>query len=84
MLSFLISIPGKLKLWISITGAVMVALAVAYLKGRSAGAAASEAANMKRRQAAIKKSREIENDVSSLSDDELDRRLSRWMRDDER
>jgi hypothetical protein len=84
LLGIIGAIPGKLKLWLSIAGAVIVAIAVAYFKGRASGHAASEAAELKRRQAAIKTARRIEGNVESLSDDELDRRLSRWVSDGER
>jgi len=80
MLALITALPGKLKLWISIAGAVIVAVAIAYMRGRSAGADARDAAEMKRRQAAMKEARKIENEVAGLSDDELDRRLSRWLR----
>ena len=80
MLTFITALPGKLKLWISIAGAVIVAVAVAYVRGRSAGSDAADAAQAKRRQAAMKKAREIENEVSGLSDSDLDKRLSRWLR----
>ncbi len=82
MLAFLFSLPSKLKLWLAISGAVIVAVAGAYLKGRSAGKEASEAAAMKRKMHAIKDAKRIENDVESLSESELDRRLSRWVSND--
>jgi hypothetical protein len=80
MLTLITAIPGKLKLWFSIAGAVIVAVAIAYMRGRSAGSDAAEAAELKRRQAAMKQARKIEDEIACLSDDELDRRLSRWIR----
>lgn len=81
MIGFLLDLPGKLKLWLAVAGGVIVAVGTAYLRGRSAGKDAAKAAARKRNEIAVKKARKIESDVEKLGPDELNKRLSRWLRD---
>jgi hypothetical protein len=78
MLSWILSPLGR---WLSLAGAVVATLGVAWLKGRVAGKAAWEQKRRAARDQAMKKSSEIRHDVQNDSDAALDRRLDRWMRD---
>ena len=67
--------------WAMLAAAVMGALGIAWLRGRSAGKAAWEAKRQAVRDYAIRQSGKIRHDVQNSSDSALDRRLDRWMRD---
>lgn len=67
--------------WLSLAGAVVGALGVAWLKGRTAGKAAWKVKRRAAREQATRQSTEIRHDVQTVSDVALDRRLGRWMRD---
>ena len=78
MFSWILSPLGR---WLSLAGAVVAALGVAWLKGRAAGKAAWEEKRRAARDKAMQQSTEIRHDVQNDSDAALDRRLDRWMRD---
>ena len=67
--------------WLSLAGAVVATLGVAWLKGRAAGKAAWEEKRRAAREKAMQQSKEIRLDVQTDSDAALHRRLDRWMRD---
>ncbi|MEJ8474588.1 hypothetical protein [Roseibium algae] len=71
---------AKLKGWLIGAGAVLAALAFAFLKGRSSGAEEERGRQALKDAKASKVSREIENDVQGLSERDVDKRLSRWLR----
>lgn len=73
----------RLRLWLSLAGAVALAVGLAFLKGRSAGKKAYEDRAKDARLKALQTEKEVRDDVEAASDDDLDRRLSKWMRDDE-
>lgn len=66
---------------ISAVGAVLVVLGMAFLRGRAAGVRAQKDKQEKEEQKALKKFKELQNEVDSLDDDALDERGSRWLRD---
>ena len=72
---------SRLSGWAALLAALIAALGIAWLKGRAAGKAAWEAKRQAARDRAFRQSGEIRHDVQNSSDPDLDRRLSRWMRD---
>lgn len=73
-------------IWSYIAGffAVLAALGAIYAKGRSdARAKAEHEANLERIKA-MKAKKEVDDDVARASPSDVDKRLSRWVRDDER
>ncbi len=78
MFSWILSPLGR---WLSLAGAIVATLGVAWLKGRAAGQAAWEEKRRAAREKAMQQSTEIRHDVQTGSDAALDRRLDRWMRD---
>ena len=67
--------------WLSLAGALVATIGVAWLKGRAAGKASWEEKRRAAREKAIQQSTEIRQDVQNDSDAALDRRLDHWMRD---
>jgi len=78
MFSWILSPLGR---WLSLAGALVATLGIAWLKGRAAGKAAWEEKRRAVRERAQQQSTEIRHDVQNDSDAALDRRLDRWMRD---
>ncbi len=78
MFSWILSPLGR---WLSLAGAVVTALGVAWLKGRAASKAEWEEKRRAAREKAIQQSMEIRHDVQNESDAALDCRFDRWMRD---
>ena len=85
MTGLLLSILGaawsRLSGWAALAAGLLVALGIAWLKGRAVGKAVWETKRQAARDRAIRHSGEIRNDVQNSSDPALDRRLDRWMRD---
>ena len=67
--------------WAALAAAIVAALGVAWLRGRSAGKVAWEAKRQAVREKALRTSGEVRHEVQTDSDAALDRRLDRWMRD---
>ena len=78
MFSWILSPIGR---WLSLAGAIVAALGVAWLKGRAAGKAAWEEKRRAAREKAMQQSTEIRHDVQNDSDAARDRRLDHWIRD---
>lgn len=66
---------------ISAVGAVLVVLGMAFLKGRAAGVKAQKEKQERAEKKALEKFKELENEVDGLSDDALNQRGGRWLRD---
>lgn len=77
-------IGGKFKAWLATAGAFVIVIAFAFLKGRSEGKAAAQAQQAKANAKSINAAKEVEDDVQGISDDDVRRRLSGWMRDGKR
>lgn len=69
------------KLYIAIAGAVIAALGIAWLKGRSAGKEAYVRKREAVRARAAETAQEIREDARKDTDAGIDQRLDRWMRD---
>jgi hypothetical protein len=70
---------SKVAGYLAAIGAVLAVLLAAYSKGRND----AKANATKDRLAAANKAREVENEVDSLGDADVDAGLQRWMRDRE-
>ncbi len=72
---------AKLKGYLAAIGTALAILAGVFLYGQRAGRTAAKdeqaAANAK----AIKKAGDVEHEIKNLNDDDVDRRLTQWMRD---
>lgn len=72
---------SKLKTWFAALGVALLFILSAYNVGRVKGSSAekdkAKIANAK----SVSKAREIEHEIENLSGDDIDRRLSKWMRD---
>ncbi len=72
---------AKLKGYLAAIGTALAILAGVFLYGQRAGRTAAKdeqaAANAK----AIKKAGDVEHEIKNLDDDDVDRRLTQWMRD---
>ena len=74
---------NKLKGWIMGAAAIAAFVAYIYKQGRDDGADKVRERLRKEQDAAIKKKRDLEDDVANDSDSELDKRLSRWIKDND-
>ncbi|NSZ73264.1 hypothetical protein G6L74_05835 [Agrobacterium tumefaciens] len=73
---------AKLKGYLAAIGTALAILAGVFLYGQRAGRTAAKdeqaAANAK----AIKKAGDVEHEIKNLGDDDVDHRLTQWMRDE--
>lgn len=79
--AWLLSLVGKVQVWAGIALAVVAAIGIAFLRGRSAGIQHIEAEQAKRRIESIQKRKEIDDDVSQMGSSDIDREYDRWLRD---
>lgn len=75
---------GRLKLYAIGAVAFVLALLGIYWSGRRDGAAAVKADANEARLDAVRQAKEIEDEVRSLDDDNLDVRAAHWLRQDRR
>jgi F0F1-type ATP synthase membrane subunit b/b' len=78
LFAFLATAAGK---WIVAGLGVVVAIVVAWLKGRLSGAKAERAKQAADQLDAIQKRKETDDEVASLGPADVDSGLSKWMRD---
>ena len=71
---------GKFKFYLAAAGGLIVAIALAFLKGRAEGNQAAKAEALKARDKALSESKEIENETDRMSDADLDRDNKPWVR----
>lgn len=81
ILRALMSLGLKAKLYLSLAGAVLVALGMAFIMGRSAGKEAYVKQRETAKKKAAQKAETIRHEIDKAPDDRVDRRLDRWMRD---
>ena len=81
LVSLLAAAWSRVSGWAALAAAILAALGVAWLRGRSAGKAAWEAKRQAVRDKALRTSGEVRHEIQTDSDAALDRRLDRWMRD---
>lgn len=75
---------AKIKWGLGIAGAFVVALFLAFWRGRAAGIQHIEAEQTRHRLESMRQRKEIDDEVDRLGGDDVDSRLNRWLRDDER
>jgi hypothetical protein len=71
---------ARLKLWLAVAGAVIVALAASWLGGRKSAMAGIKAKQTEADLTGSLRAEEIENEVEALTDDDLKRRARKWVR----
>ena len=71
---------AKFKFYLAAAGGLIVAIALAFLKGRAEGNQAAKAEALKARDKALSESKEIENETDRMSDADLDRANRPWVR----
>ena len=71
---------AKFKFYLAAAGGLIVAIALAFLKGRAEGNQAAKAEALKARDKALSQSKEIENETDRMSDADLDRANDKWVR----
>ena len=76
----IIALLGKFKLYLAAAGGIIIAIALAFLKGRAEGNQAAKAEQAKAREKALSESKEIENETDRMSDADLDRANRPWVR----
>lgn len=77
----LMSLGLRAKLYLSLAGAVLVAIGLAFIMGRSAGKEAYVKQREIAKKKAARKAETIRYEIDKAPDDRVDRRLDRWMRD---
>ncbi len=83
-MTWLFALWGKTKIWAGLALAVLVAIGIAFLRGRSAGIQHMEAEQARRRIEAMKDRKEVDDDVDQMGSADLDSNYSKWLRDDDR
>ena len=71
---------AKFKFYLAAAGGLIVAIALAFLKGRAEGNQSAKAEQAKARDKALSESKEIENETDRMSDADLDRANRPWVR----
>lgn len=71
---------GKIKAALAIAVAVIVAIGIAFLRGRKAGIDHIEAEQDRRRLESMKQRKEVDDEIDALGAQDVDERLKRWNR----
>lgn len=80
----LLTIWTKIKGWAALAGVALLAIGVAFWKGRAEGKRLIEAEQARRRLEAVKQRKDVEDEVDQLGHADLDTAYKRWLRDDDR
>ncbi len=75
---------ARLKMYLWIVGAALVAVVTVYFRGKADGRHDLEYEIKDKRLEDIMKAKEIEDEVEALDDTGLAERASRWVREDNR
>lgn len=75
---------GKFKGWIALAGAAVIAIGVAFVRGRAEGMKVITAEQDRRRLEAARNRKEIDDEVDQLGATDIDREYDRWLRDGDR
>lgn len=73
-------IMARIKMYLWLIGAALVAVATVYFRGKADGRRDLEGQIKDKRIDDMKAAREIEDEIDTLTDDELTSRASRWVR----
>lgn len=79
-MTWLLSLPAKIKGLLAAAGAVLVAVALAYLKGRNAGSKAAQAKQNQAEWEALSEAQKIDEHVAGNDPSENRRALKKWAR----
>lgn len=82
LLTLLLPLWSRFKEWILLAAAAIAIVGGAYTKGRIDSRAAEAEAEQKQRIKDLEAQKVIHEDVSKMSDSDLDRELSRWVQHD--
>ena len=72
---------SRASFYLSLAGAIVIALGIAFIKGRADGKATYVRQREKARQAASRKAEQVRDEVQNAPDARVDSRLDGWMRD---
>lgn len=72
---------AKAKSYLAAVGMALAIVAGAFLYGRADGKRSAEAEKARAEANARKQARDVENEIDGLGGSDIDRRLSKWMRD---
>lgn len=72
---------SRASLYLSLAGAVVIAIGIAFIKGRAEGKATYVRQREKVKHAASKKAEQIRDEIQNAPDARVDSRLDKWMRD---
>ncbi|AYM06236.1 hypothetical protein [Agrobacterium tumefaciens] len=72
---------AKLKGYLAAIGTALAILAGVFLYGQRAGRSAAKEEQAAANAKAIRKAGDVEHEIKNLGDDDVDRRLTQWMRD---
>jgi hypothetical protein len=81
ILPAILALSARARLYLSLAGAVLLALGLAFIMGRSAGKEAYIRRRETAKRKAARKAETIRHEIDQAPDDRVDRRLDRWMRD---
>ena len=65
----------------TIAGAVLIAIGIAFIKGRAEGKATYVRQREQAKQAAAKKAEQVRDEIQNTPGPRVDSRLDKWMRD---
>lgn len=72
---------SRASFYLSIAGAVVIAIGIAFIKGRADGKATYVRQREKAKQAASKTAEKVRDEIQNAPDARVDSRLDKWMRD---
>lgn len=79
-MSILSALWAKFAGWAVGAGAILAAIGGVWLKGRSDGKAAEQAAIARHRAEAIENKRKLDDEIDNLAPADVDERFDRWVR----
>jgi Mg2+/citrate symporter len=71
----------RIRLWLVSIGGMIAAILAAWLVGKREGKQQAEADRTSRRLDAMQEAHNIHDEIRQISDDDMHRALTRWMRD---
>jgi hypothetical protein len=72
---------SRASFYLSIAGAVVIAIGIAFIKGRADGKATYVRQREKAKQAASKTAEKVRDEIQNAPDARVESRLDKWMRD---
>lgn len=72
---------SRASFYVTIAGAVLIAIGIAFIKGRAEGKATYVRQREQAKQAAAKKAEQVRDEIQNTPGPRVDSRLDKWMRD---